>query len=315
MLRDGLWDVVPVWMRWVFFAEPAARLLRLSGKEGDGMLSQPGKAASRQKTVDVVLPNHVLLRRTITIPPTAPGRHHDIAYLDMVRRTPFAPADIYWTLEDGRSAKTTELAQLIIKKADITRYRSNLATHGFRVRKFLLTPADKPLTIADFTTDISPNAKLWRRLNAFFVLLIIGFATAIWLQPAWQARTEIARDQIVLDRMRNQALDLRAEIETRAQASVERTAFMNSVIRRTRAVDALRQLTIALPDAVWLSDLVFAPNQITINGETADSAADLVLELTRSNLAYVPALTGSVSRTSEGNERFGIVFTAQEVGQ
>jgi len=316
IFRDGLQGITPSWVRHIFLAEPAARLLRLDQDAAQrALLDKPGEATVQQKVVDVVLPQDVFLRRTIAIPPTALGRHHDIAALDLVRRTPFAPTEVHWALTDTREAKTTELIQWVIKKTDITRYRTNLASQGFLARRFLMGTDARQLTIADFTADLAPGARMWRRLNAGFVLLIIGFATAIWLQPAWQVRTEITRDQIVLERLRNQALDLRAEIQTRSEASVQRTTFVNSVVRRQRAVDALRQLTVALPDTVWLSDLIFTPAQITVNGETADSAANLVLKLTDSNLTYVPALTGSVSRTGDGNERFGINFTLREMGQ
>ena len=322
MLRDGLWDVTPHWFRKVFLAEPPARQLRFGEGKRRGIITKPssilgqaGTVTSRAKTVDVILPPELLLRRTIPTPPSAVVTHNDIAALDLVRRTPFLPKDVYWVLGNESTAKTTELVQWIAKKTDITHYQTMLKSHGYKVRRFLIADGKTHTTIADFTSNIAPRAHLWRRMNAILCIAIIGFCVSIWLQPARQAQTEVRQDAVVLERLRNEALDLRVEIEALNQIDTERTAFVNAVMRRTRVVDAIRQLTVALPDSVWISDLLFTSNRITLNGETAQSAADLVLELTDSNLAYVPALTGPVSRTSEGKERFGIVFSATGAGQ
>lgn len=111
--------------------------------------------------------------------------------------------------------------------------------------------------------------------------------------------------------LRDQALTLRGDIARLNQIDSERTTFLNAVAQHPRLVDALRHLTVALPDTVWVSDMVFTDAQITVNGQTSASAADLVLRLTQSNLPYVPALTGPVSRTNDGREQFGIVFARQ----
>jgi len=314
MLRDGLRYLAPVWLRRMFLAEPAASLLRLDRSKPYGLspsvlLETQGKVPKPNKTVDVVFPADIFLRRKISIPPTSRGQQRQVAAMDLVRRTPFKETEVHWALSDSKDTQATELEQWIIKKIDLSRYRQSLYSHGYQLRKALVPVGPHTVTIADFTLEVAPRVHLWRRLNAALLIVIIGFCAVIWLRPALEARAEVSRNQIVLDRLRNEALDLRAEVARRAEARDDQKAFIDTVLTRPRAVDALRQMTVALPDTVWLSDFLFTPSQITVNGETSQSAAELVLDLTENNRTrLLPALSGPVSRTAQGNERFGMTF-------
>ena len=84
---------------------------------------------------------------------------------------------------------------------------------------------------------------------------------------------------------------------------------------KPRLIDGLRALTVALPDGVWISDLKFTPTEFVITGETSGSAADLVLQLTESNLDLVPSLQGAVSRTNIGSERFSLKFSQPRIDE
>lgn len=314
-VATGLRELAPQWVRSMFFAEPHARLLKFDTGSAATALQAPVSVlttqgnATRTRLVDVVLPTERILERTIPIPPTPIAKHYAIAELDLLRRTPFTNEQAYWALGKAANAKSTNLRQWVAKKADIAQFRSTLSSNGFVVRRFLVNDDDGVVTLVDFSTDIAPNAGLWRKLNLALIVGIAGALMSLWLQPAWQARTETALETGTINALREEALTLRSEIDVLDQIDNERTAFVNTVMRRARVVDALRQLTVELPDSVWISDLLFTADQITLNGETSQSAADLVLQLTEGNLGYVPALAGPVSRTVDGKERFGVVFT------
>ena len=231
-----------------------------------------------------------------------------MAELDLLRRTPFTLQYVYWTLAPDAAREADMLTQWVAKRTDIAAFRSMLATHGFRVRRFLVGRGPQSAVLADFTAEIAPRAKLLRWVNLGAACAMILALLSVWLQPAWQAQAETASQTLVLNTLRDQAVALRSEIEARKQIDADRAAFVDSFVQRTRVVDAMRHLSVALPDDVWASDLLVASDGITLNGETSQSAADLVLALTDANLSFVPALTGPVSRTSEGKERFGIIF-------
>ncbi|MDO6591945.1 hypothetical protein DS901_02475 [Loktanella sp. D2R18] len=322
MLREGSSDLIPNWFKTVFLGMPTAKKLRFDGKRSDNSLpinilvnGELGDKPKQMVTVDAVLPTDLLLRRTIEIPPAARSSQTMVAKLDLQRRTPFKLSEIYWALDAEQTGTENQAIQWVAKRADITQFRTVLRSHGYAVRRFVTDGKTKQTTIADFTADIAPNARFWRRLNIALCILVIGFGVAIWLEPAWRARVETQTANSAVNALRAQAIDLRTEIEALKQADSERTAFLNAVSQHPRLVDALRQITVALPDTVWVSDLVFTGPQITVNGQTSASAADLVLQLTQSNLPYVPALTGPVSRTNDGREQFGLVFTSKRLQQ
>lgn len=322
MFREGSSDLIPQWFKTMFLGIPAAKQLRFDGNRSDNNLPKDvlingelGDKPKKKINVDAVVPTDLLLRRTIEIPSAARSSRKMIAKLDLQRRTPFNLSDVHWALDAEQTGTESQAIQWVAKRADIAHFRTVLRSHGYAVRRFVTDSKTKPTTIADFTADIAPNARFWRRLNAGLCILAIGFGCAIWLNPAWQARAATQTTDNAVNALRAQALDLRTEIEALKQVDTERTAFLNAVSQHPRLVDALRQLTVALPDSVWVSDLIFTGPQITISGQTSASAADLVLQLTQSNLPYVPALTGPVSRTNDGSEQFGLVFASKRQQQ
>lgn len=318
MLREGCGGLAPQWFKAMFLGMPPAAKLHFDEKRSAYSLpktvltsGQLGNKPKRTVIVDAILPADLLLRRTVEIPRAARTSSMMIAQLDLQRRTPFAPSDVHWTLDSASANSPTQVTQWIAKRPDITHFRAILKSHGYDVRRFLVAGKKNYATIADFTAEVAPNARIWRQLNSLFLILIIGFSGAVWLKPAWQANAETQNIQSSVNALRSKALDLRTEIGQLNQLDSERTAFLNAVAQHPRLVDAVRQLTVALPDSVWVSDLVFTGSQITLNGQTSASAADLVLQLTQSNLPYVPALAGPVSRTNDGREQFGLVFTSK----
>ncbi|WP_322892196.1 MULTISPECIES: PilN domain-containing protein [unclassified Yoonia] len=320
-ISDALYESVPSWLRVAFFAEPVARLLYIGETPPEGAMAKPESVLTTRgqvrghKVVDVLVPTALLLARTIRMPATSKINRKALAELDLLRRTPFALDEVYWTLGANTDRNADTYTQWVAKRSDIVSFRSALATHGFRVRRFLIAGHPSASVLADFTADIAPHAKLQRRINYGAAGVIVLALLSVWLQPAWQARTEMARQTEAVTALFEEAVALRSEIEALKRVDDERTQFVNSFIRRDRVVDALRQLSVALPDHVWASDMSIASGEITLSGETSQSAADLVLALTEANLSYVPALTGPVSRTAEGKERFGLVFRPQEVRQ
>ncbi len=318
MLREGSQDLTPQWFKTVFLGMPTAKQLRFDGKQSAHTLprnilvnGELGDKPKHMLTVDAVLPTDLLLRRKIDIPPAARSSRLMVARLDLQRRTPFNLSDIHWALDADQPGTDNQVTQWVAKRADIANFRAILRSHGYNVRRFVIEGQTKQTTIADFSVDIAPRARLWRQLNAALCVLAIGLGGAIWLKPAWNAEIKTRSTNSSVNALRAQALDLRTEIEALKQIDNERTTFLNAVSRHPRLVDALRQLTVTLPDTVWVSDLIFTAPQITVNGQTSASAAELVLQLTQSNLPYIPALTGPISRTNDGREQFGLVFTSK----
>lgn len=307
--KHCLWEATPRWVRRLFLADIASTLVHVVETPSDrtdlpmAVLSVKGSSG---KTIiaDCVLPKSVLLERTISVPPARTSQQAKIAELDMLRRTPFTPQDVFCAIGKLPGNGPGQLKQWIAKKPDILGFRSNLKTHGLIVRRFLVEDETHQVVIADFSAQIAPNQNRIRQWNGVFASIAVTAATAIWLLPAFQTRAEIIAGTESVDALRSHALALRAEIVALEDADAARLAFVENILRRPRVVDTLRQVTVALPDEVWVFEMTITKDRVTTSGETSQSAADLILALTNDNVGYTPALTGPVSRTAEGKERF-----------
>ena len=282
----------------VFLGIPAAKMVHYE----DAIKAPAGVATA----IDVIVPESSVLTRVISVPSGARSSHLSVAELDMLRKTPFSPDEVYWAVT---APQKNTLFQLIAKKTELDGFRAALGKLGYRVRRFLVQQDGRQTLLADFTEALAPSAPLWRRMNAALLGAMMCLCLGIWLQPAWTAQQYLALDNAVVNDLRSEAVQLRQQVEELQHLDSERRAFVQATLRQPRLVTALRQLTVALPDDVWVSDLIFTQEQITLNGETAGSASDLVLQLTNGRLGYTPGLSGPVSRTSEGKERFTMTFS------
>ena len=307
--KHCLWEATPRWVRRLFLADIVAGLVHVvettSNKAELPTSALSVKGSSGQTIIaDCVLPKSVLLERVISVPPANTAQQAKIAELDMLRRTPFSPQDVYYAIGKLPGNGPGQLKQWIAKKTDILRFRSNLRTHGLNVRRFLVEDGTRQVIIADFSAQVAPYQQRIRRWNGLFASIAIIAATAIWLIPAFHSRAETIARTASVDALRSQALSLRAEIVSLEEADATRLAFVENILRRPRAVDTLRQVTVVLPDEVWAFEMTITKDRVAISGETSQSAAALVLALTEADVGYTPSLTGPVSRTAGGKERF-----------
>ncbi|MCU0910460.1 MAG: PilN domain-containing protein [Rhodobacteraceae bacterium] len=255
------------------------------------------------RTVDAELPPSFFLRRDLDLPAAALRALSQAAELDLTRRTPFRPAEVHAALGPAqRGNGRVAVAQWVARRADVESLARRLADLGLRLRRVVV--AGEYIVVADRTTYLGRGARLWRRANGVLALASVALAAALWLGPAWQARGALHSGAAGLGDLRAEAVALRQEVEALRTRETERSAFVDAVIRRPRAVEALRELTVAIPDAAWVGELAFSADRVVIAGEVAGSAADLALALAESRGFQDPRLTGPVSRTADGSERF-----------
>lgn len=310
--------LVPDWLRTTFAGYPMARAISFvpSNKaKGRATLSQdlltmdsPKTAKTkRRKQIDVVAPSEMFLKRTIKVPKSAAAKLHAMATLDLRQHTPFNPQDIHWQLDTPqKQGGSIEATQWVVKRTDVEKWRMRLAVQGYQVRRVFVQGAQASQPIADFSDELAP----WRRglvmLNGVLVLTATAAALAAWLYPGWVAQRQTEMLQAQTQILQVQAVDLRREVEGLRGLDRERTAFLDTILRRPLLVDSLRELTIALPDDVWIASMVYSPQRIVMSGETSGSAAEIVLKLGGRRMLGNPRLSGPVQRTANQAERFEI---------
>lgn len=314
-------DALPDWLSALVLGQPITRALSFgsvgSVKRQKGGLIAPAAwlnpdadvpTKKGRRYVDVVLPGRQLLKRTVKLPKTPRRMLGRAVTLDMLRRTPFKPEQIYSVLSDVQAdAASTTLTQWIARRDDVDGLRARLAQAGLTVRR-VLVEGSPTAPLADFTSEIYPAGQVWRALNIVAVLVVLGAGTWIWAEPAFRAQDARRAQEAELQRMTTEALTLRQGMNTQSVAASERTAFLNRMTRRTPMVTTLRAATVMIPDDVWLTDMAIDRTRVTLRGSTSGSAAQMLLDLPRNRLLINPQLAGPVSQTRDGRERFDIVF-------
>ncbi|WP_185960994.1 PilN domain-containing protein [Aliiroseovarius halocynthiae] len=252
-----------------------------------------------------------MLTRLLSLPKSARNKVAEIAAFDLVRKTPFKPTDVYsavWL--ETSSGDELSVTQHVAKRSEIDAILRRLESVGLRVRKICIeNRASSPLV--DRTELVAPYAKVWRRLNIALVGLGGLLATALWTIPGWHAQNAIAKLEPALLERRTDVVAMRQRFEQKNASATQTERFLQAVTQRARMVEILRALTVTLPDEVWLSDVVLRQGQLVISGETSGSATDLVLNLAKTPIFIGPRLSGPVSRTSNGGERFQIAMTVE----
>lgn len=307
----------------MFFGDPMVIEARFSNttekvKYQNGKLVAPysllqsdmfGITPKRIKIVDVFIPENLFLKRIIDAPASTRKNLNALVELDMVRRTPFRPDTVYWTIsKPNKSGNALRVEQWVIKKIDVEQLQKRLEHAGLRIRKVFIDGVTTQRAIADISANATPNARRWRLVNGTLAAGSIGLAALIGFYPAWQASIERARLDESVTQTRTRALALRQEVETLRSKEMERAAFLDMIYQRPHLSNVLRDVTVAMPDEVWISDLNFSPAHLIVTGEVSGSAAQLVLALAQHNEFSNPSLSGPIARSSNGAERFELTL-------
>lgn len=320
---DQLAGVFPDWLKAMFFGMPMATEVRFSNgvetiarckgqliaPESLLEINSPEIPPVPSRIVDALIPETFFLKRKIEAPVTTGKNLKKLVELDMVRRTPFRPDTVYWAIsKPHKLGNTLHVEQWIIKRNDIARLQQRVANAGLHIRKVFVEGASIQHPIANLSASVAPNARRWRALNGTLAIGAVGLAAMVWLYPAWQASAETARLNEAIAQNRTRALAMRQDVEDLRSHEMERAAFLDIVYQGPRLSHVLRDVTVALPDSVWVSDVNFSPERVVVSGEVSGSAAQLVLALAQRNEFHNPRLSGPVARANNGAERFEVAL-------
>lgn len=319
-LIDCASSLIPEWVGAMFCGQPMAVPVSFCTphlNQSDNAISidaLSGKIAkngadSDTLTIDILVPIESFFERRLVLPLSARSKIEEMALLDLRSRTPFDLSTIYWQLgrpiiRDG----AVNVSQWIVRREDVSNWKLNLKKNGFRVRKLYVDTETAPTAIVDFSDELLPGRQSFRTLNAALVSVTALALLAAWLYPGWLARSEAHALQTELEALQSEALLERRKVEDIRNAEAQKAAFVDAVLLRPLLLDTVRELTVSLEDDVWVSTLTFNTSHVVVVGEAGRSAAETVLSLGKRSGFGNPRLSGPVSRTARGAERFEITL-------
>lgn len=327
LVKAELNSVTPAWVKTMFFGIPNARPLRFTHGTAQILPTKGGYTApigllasdmqgvkpKTTRVVDLCLPNEGLLCRTLSVPVASRNKIDRIVELDTLQKTPFKAEEVYSTFHVGpKKGSSHEITQWIARRDQIASLLARLEKLGLKIRQVRVDGAEAP-ALADFTRHIAPRAKLWIATNFFLLLASAGIGFAWYFFPTWNASQAYQNQEAINSTLARKALSLRESIDGSESGATERAALVEKLTRRQTLASILREVTVALPDEVWATDVVVERGRVSIRGSTSGSAAELVLDLTKDLKFLSPRLTGPVSQTGNGRERFELTFDLKGV--
>ena len=317
--RTEISSALPAWVKAMFLGQPMATPLVFNAStrkittQRDGIhipdtllrTDVHGLETLTPQNVDILLPEKELLRREITVPTKSLSKLDQVIGLDTIQKTPFKPADIYSTTQVvSTNGSVSKVEQWIARRDHVETVRSRLAALGLNVRRVYVGEA----ALADFSNEVAPRARHWRAINALLILATVGLLSLWFLAPSWGSFQALQKQEIINSSLSKEAMALRQRVDGLQVGASERAAFIARVSQRQTVSSILRDLTVLMPDDVWLTDISIQNGRVVIRGSTAGSAAELVLSLTEDQRFLSPRLTGPVSQTADGRERFDMTL-------
>lgn len=323
---SGIWSwfrhevsgLVPLWFSEVFLGLPKATPLRFYAEtetilSGGSTIIVPETLIEQDialkrvslQVVDVMFPAQRCFTRAVSLPPASSGSLEKMLTLDTLRATPFSEPEIYWSYRrDGREHDNLNLTQWIARREDIDTLARRLNAIGLRVRKVLVEGNETGRPLLDLTRKIAAGNRIWRVSNLLCILALIALFAYQMFYPAWLDRQEITNLNRDLTDLRVKAVSLRQQAEILRSEQAEKAALLDVIDAHLPLVDVLRDVTVAMSDDVWISDMNYRAPLVTLSGSTNGSAAQLVLDIAKSDHLQNPRLSGTVAKGSDQRERF-----------
>lgn len=267
------------------------------------------KGRRRGRRLNIELPSAAVLVRRHQIPLSAKRQIERIIDLDLKRSTILIAEDIVWQHyvadQDGNQILVD---QVILRKRDLEGLKTWITDQGLVPGKISVCLSDVAQVIVDDgATTRRRLVGIWPKVNLVAACAIIGLTGLTVLQPHLENVQELKNLRQQTAGLRGESVKLRSEVEARKAQLQQEADITGYISRNISTIDTLRELTVRLPDSVWISDFQIARRVLRFSGFSEGSAAELAIQLSDSPMFENPRLTGPVAvAPGTGTERFEI---------
>ena len=316
-LRDG-WAEALQWpaFKWLTPEEPI-RVLRADGSERvqRGMAGRIEQTQAQPRFVAIELPDDVVLRRSLVLPPLADSELKQAIELDVRSASPFAEDELVWGYEVQRGTRL-RVGVALTSKRFVERVVESLRPRLGDAVPEVWASGEPPVLISGYGESARMARTRRLRLASFALLGLAGVLLAtLAVTPTLQVRERaleaMRKSDELAETVKPQA-ELRGEL---ARLGDQARLLGSASEPRHDIVALIDQLTRSLPDDVFLSRLEIAGAAVKITGQ-ADNAAQL-LQILGADPAFreVRAPSGLARGPAGGKEGFVIEFRATSEGR
>ncbi|TXT35253.1 MAG: proteinral secretion pathway protein L [Comamonadaceae bacterium] len=310
-------------IRWLTPAMPVnlimgdGRLVSCIEKNGMGMV-QPD-AGTKSRFSGVVLPDDLVLWRTMSFPDLGSNELQEALVLDVMGASPFPPDDLIWVstpLRRGDGKVKTSVcmtSRKIVEKHLATQRTVPDPSKAFEV--WVNAPAQTDLMLIPGFGEKSRKKLSSRglRVNLALLSLLTVTCVAAAITPTWQLRMRALQAVQDYEKLHSSAVPA---VKNREQLLMLESQIEQIKVQIEKSIQpeaSLSSLTQFMPDEAYLTGLQMQGNKITLIG-LAPNAALLMQKLSaQAGVKDVRAPTAAVKARGTDRENFNIELTLETV--
>lgn len=321
-------DVLTAWQRmlnWPALAwlwpKLAVRLLLPSGTAvlshgPDTPHSDNPKRTQSARFEAIQLPERLLLRSTLQVPPLQPHELHAALSLQVASLSPFVADDLVWAyqLEPAASDSGGMLAAhlVIASRKLIAQYlaQDHAAVDLEKVEVWVPRMAGQgDLILPGFGESArARHGTLWRWVSAFLVAVALVLVGAIALTPSAQLYLRAEQAHAAMAALTLKAAPFVKQRESLTHTTDQLNNLAEIVGKPLPPLQVLKTITDALPDDTSLLTLQVTGPKVSMSGQTVNAAALMKQLGTTPGLRDVTAPTPATKPLGSPREQFTIEF-------
>jgi len=262
----------------------------------------------------VLLPENLLLRRTLELPNLQIQEMRAALTLEVQTLSPFAPDDVLWAHESSPQSGGTLLVSIVLAS------RKLITQHLTAVHSALVTPevwvtrANGPgfMMLPGFgETRRQRQSKVWRWVSATLALLVLAVLMTIAVSPSIQLYLRSVQANQAMAALQQRAQPVLAQRESLVLTSGQLTSLVEMSGKPIAPLQTLKLITDALPDDTSLLNLQIQGLKVNISGQTVNASALMKQLGSTSGLRDVKAPTPATKPLGAQRESFTIEFTLE----
>lgn len=324
----SLWrDLLTAWrgmMEWPVFSWAWPKLaVRLYLPTGGQALSRglhtasiPDEQSARSARFEaVLLPENLLLRRTLELPKLQPTELQAALTLEIQALSPFTPGDVIWAHEiDPQDSGSAMRAHVVLTS------RKLVAQHIEAIHTQLKSKTPEVwvpsvggpgfVMLPGFGETLRQRQSVaWRWASALLALLALALVAAIAVTPSIQLYLRALQASQAMSVLQQKAAPVIEQRQSLVRASEQLTKLAELTGKPVPPLQTLKLITDALPDDTSLLSLQIQGLKVSISGQTVNAAALMKQLGGTPGLRDVKAPTPATKPLGAPRESFTIEFT------
>jgi general secretion pathway protein L len=308
------WPVVS-WL----WSKPSVRLWLPAGEKAvvhnmDAAPSQDQKGLRIARFDAVLLPESLLLRRTLSLPRLQSSDLLAALAIELQSLSPFDSSDLVWVHETApQDNQTLKVHVSLTSRKLIARHVGEVYPETQRQPPEVWIPRAEGagfLAIPGFGEARRMRYGMaWRWVSALLAVLVLALITASAVTPSAQLYLRTQQAHQAMFTLYHKVTPVVNQRESLARTTGLITNLTEIIGKPLSPLQVLKLLTDVLPDDTYLWSLQIQGSKVNLTGQTANAAALMKLLDTTPGLSNVTAPTPASKLPGATREQFAIEFT------